>query len=626
MCGIAGFVSETNPSEIELKLMSDALIHRGPDEEGFYFHPPAGLAIRRLSIIDVSGGHQPISDEAERFWVVFNGEIYNYEKLRSHLLKLGHRFKTNSDTEVIAHLYEIKGPSFLEDLVGMFSIAIWDKEEKQLLLARDRLGKKPLYYHLGPNGLWFASELKALTKLKFIQKSIDPYALENYLSFMYVPAPQSIYLTIKKLLPGHFLIYNSHKNKVNVQRYWSIDYLPKKNLMLKEAVGEFHELFFDAVKIRMLSERPLGAFLSGGIDSSLVVAAMAQLSNHPVKTFSIGFDNPNYDETTFANMVAKKFSTLHTELTIKPTIRTLLPKLVFQYDEPYGDSSAIPTYYLCELTRKSVVVSLSGDGGDELFAGYRRYISMLVFSSMPAFLKKEFIHKTIASLVPKQKDLNTLLGRVSRFLRAISADALDTYASTIFAFDNLTKKKLLSADLQKEIDINNSFELIDAIFQDGQSLELLDRFLRLDTLTYLPNDLLVKVDIASMAHSLEVRCPFLDHRVVEFAAKLPTKYKATFFKSKVILKEFAKDLLPPDIISRKKMGFGVPLASWFRHELSNLLDEFLANSHLARDGYLNQTYISQLIYQHKTGFDHSKQLWTLLALELWYQTVYENSL
>jgi len=622
MCGIAGFVSDADLELSYLKLMANALIHRGPDEEGFYFEPPAGLAIRRLAIIDVAKGHQPISDEKNRYHIVFNGEIYNYVNLRKDLIRQGHTFLTNSDTETLVHLYEHYGTSCLQYLEGMFAFAIWDKSEHTLFLARDRLGKKPLFYYLDQSGLWFGSELKALKILSNVKKTLNLRSLSDYLSFMYIPAPATIFEEIKKVQPGHFLIYNHKDKTIKETQYWRPIFEPKTRITLPEATAQFRDLFTEAVEKRLLSERPLGAFLSGGIDSSLVVATMSRLTHQPVQTFSIGFENDRYDETRFGSLVAKHCQTNHTELIVKPNIRDLIEKLPLLYDEPYADSSAIPTFFLCQLTRQSVIVALSGDGGDELFGGYRRYLSMMATSKLPASLLNKTTSKVAALLLNKQPDLNTFSGRILRLARASLSDPIDNYGTIISAFSTEQKEKLLSKETIKNIPQIDSNNLLRHILGQEPTLKTPENYMRLDMLTYLPFDLLVKVDIASMAHSLEVRCPFLDHKLVDFVTKLPLSFKLTFFNSKILLKAFAKELLPSQIIKRKKMGFGVPLAHWFRFELREALTDYLLNSKIASDGYLNQDYITNLVKKHFAGTDFSKQIWTLLQLELWYRNTY----
>jgi asparagine synthase (glutamine-hydrolysing) len=624
MCGICGAVDYnriTDLCEDTLRRMNNALWHRGPDDEGIYFHryPTShiGLGHRRLKIIDLSSaGHQPMCNEDRSIWIVFNGEIYNYIELRKDLENKGHIFRSNTDTETAIHLYEEYGKECLKFLRGMFAFAIWDEKKGILLLGRDRVGKKPLLYSYNNGIFCFASEFLALLESGLIKNEINYGAIDYYLTFGYIPSPLSIYKDVFKLPPAHRLILEG--GKIYIERYWQLDYLPKLSISEDDAAGEILRLVSEATKIRLYSDVPLGAFLSGGIDSSTVVALMSKLSEKKAKTFSIGFEDKDYDELKFARNIAKRFNTEHNEFIVKPNALEILPLLVERYGEPYADSSCIPTYYVARETRKYVTVALNGDGGDELFAGYERYQAMLAAENIPAFAKT--LLGTLSGILPDSTNPKNKLRRIKRFFNGVSLPFQQRYLKWIGIFDGNLKNDLYSDDFLCLIADTDPLRFIDSFLDNSHKTSILDSLLRTDTMTYLPNDLLVKVDITSMANSLEARSPFLDHVLMEFVAKLPAGYKIKGFVKKYILKKAIKDLIPPENIHRKKMGFGVPVGEWFRGELRGFLqDTLLSQTSLGR-GYFKPTVIKDMIQLHiLRKADYTFQLWLLLMLELWHQ-------
>lgn len=629
MCGICGAVSYSKNNRIEegqIRKMCAALTHRGPDDEGVFMDAQGssvGLGHRRLSIIDLSSsGHQPMSNEDGSVWITFNGEIYNFQELRPRLEKAGHSFRSNSDTEAIVHLYEDYGADCVKHLRGMFAFAVWDKRRQALLLARDRIGKKPLLYCRQAEGFYFASEFTSLLAGGAVTKKINRDALNYYLSFGYIPAPLTIYENVYKLLPAHTLLLDS--NGITLSRYWQPDYSSKIKISEEEAAEGLLSVLKEAVKIRLYSEVPLGAFLSGGIDSSTVVGLMSGLSAK-IKTFSIGFEDRSYNELGFARNIAQRFSTQHNEFVVRPKALEVLPLLVERYGEPYADSSSIPTYYLCRETRKFVTVALNGDGGDELFAGYERYQAMLIsdiYQKAPGFAKG--ILRKLSAALPDSADQKNKLRRLKRFMEAIDLPLKDRYIRWVSIFDAGLKDKLYSPDFSAYLGDKDRLGLIASHLKGAKSAGLLDTLLKTDTFTYLPDDLLVKVDIASMANSLEARSPFLDHKVIEFAARLPEAYKMKRLAKKYILKKAVSGLIPRENTHRQKMGFGMPIGKWFRHELKDFLVDTLLSDTCLQRGYFNPQTVKALVEGHISAKnDFSFQLWCLLILELWHQRFYD---
>ena len=622
MCGIVGIVRNDH-SDVDQALvqrMCAAIRHRGPDDDGFYFMGPVGFGMRRLSIIDVKGGAQPIHNQDRTAWIVFNGEIYNYRQLRDQLEKLGHAFYTNSDTEAIVHAYDQYGADCPKHLRGMFAFAIWDERTQELFLARDRVGKKPILYAQVNGQFVFGSEFSALLQHPDISKDIDVEALNQYLSFMCVPAPLTAYQAIRKLEPGHSLRYR--KGEIKIERYWQPDFSQKLDISEQEAGERAIEILRDAVKVRLMSDVPLGAFLSGGIDSSAVVALMSQESSAPVKTFSIGFEEQDFSELHHARRVAEHVGAEHHEFIVRPDALEVLPILVEHYGEPYADSSAVPTYYVARETRKHVTVALNGDGGDESFAGYERYAAMRLaeqYHRIPAMLRDNVMRQAI-ELIPSSETQRSRVRDVKRFVEAASLPKAERYLRWVSVFDSQAKQDLYTENFKRETRGDSAAGIIDPWFARANGSGIVDAALLTDIMTYLPNDLLVKVDIATMANSLEARSPFLDHHVIEFAASLPEKYKLRGLTTKYLLKRVLKKLLPAENLGRRKMGFGVPIGHWFRGKLQPFLRETILSESALKRGLFKPEAVKKLVELH-TGSerDFSHQLWTLLMLELWFQ-------
>lgn len=633
MCGIVGIVDRSgHPVEEALIVrMRDQLIHRGPDESGMVCFPRQGegrrarmsaaLGSRRLSIIDVRHGHQPIANEDGTIWTVLNGEIYNFRELREGLKRAGHGFVTESDTEVIVHLYEEQGDSFVAALDGMFALALWDDRAERLILARDRFGKKPLLYAEIGQRFLFASEFQAMLRDPAVSREIDPAALDEYLTYLAIPAPLSIYRAIRKVPPAHLLVHD--RTGTRLRRYWSLAYQPKVSLSEPEAQERVRELLTAAVKKRLVSEVPLGAFLSGGVDSSIVVALMATLLGRGVKTFSIGFDEERYNELPHAQRVAEQFECEHHALMVTPRALEVLPKLVEHFGEPFADSSAIPAYYLAQLTRQHVTVALNGDGGDEAFAGYGRHLAnrlVETWRQAPVTIRRPLAWMSYA-LVPPAVASWGWPGRLRRFMEASSLSRADRYQWWAGVFNADLKTTLLGRDGEPSA----HHGLVDRLFGENEALDAVDAALAVDTAFYLPTDLLVKMDISSMANSLEVRSPFLDHHVMEFVASLPSHLKLRRLTSKHLLKRTFENVLPRDILHRRKSGFAVPIGRWFRSDLREMLCDHLLNSRLAQAGVIRQATATALVSGHLRGrFDGAHQLWTLLMLELWYRRFIEE--
>lgn len=624
ICGVYNFNSGNNVDSTLIQRMCEVIKHRGPDEEGTYINRNIGLGHRRLSIIDLAKGHQPLCNENKTIWIVFNGEIYNFQQLRNWLIEKGHIFQTNSDTETIIHLYEEKGDDFVTDLRGMFAIAIWDEKKKKIILARDRLGKKPLYYLADKDKLVFASEIKSIIEDKTFTRQIDYEALDDYFSFMCVPASKSIFKNIKKLLPGHILV--ATPEKLSIKEYWDLTFLPDEGKNEKYYSEHLLELLSSAVECRLMSEVPLGAFLSGGIDSSVVVALMATLLDHPVTTSSIGFKEEAFNELEFARLIVQRYNTNHYEQVVTPDTVEVINKLVWHFDEPFADSSAIPTYYVSKTAKEHVTVALSGDGGDEIFAGYtRRYfydrLENQIRNLLPEFIRKGIL-PPIANYYPKLDWLPQVLKilRVKTILTNITLSPEQAFFNSMSIFNKGQKDKLYSGDLKTKLSVYDSFSLFEYYFNKTKGWDPLSRVQYVDIKTYLPNDILVKVDRMSMAVSLEVRAPFLDHKLIEFVATIPSNLKLKGMLSKYILKKTISHLLPNEILTRKKMGFGVPIGIWFKNELKNMTQEILFNSKFSQRGYFNIEFVREMWNQHQRGISNfSSHLWALLMFELWHQ-------
>jgi asparagine synthase (glutamine-hydrolysing) len=621
MCGICGIIS-TDPSEHFdsriIQRMRDTLAHRGPDDKGAYLGPGIALGHRRLSIIDLRPeGRQPMANEDGRVQIVFNGEIYNFAEHRDWLIAKGHRFKSRTDTEVIIHLYEELGVDCLKRLRGMFAFAIWDERKRFLFLARDRLGKKPLFYHFDGKRLLFASEIKALLAYPSVTATADPQAIDYYLSLGYVPGPFSAFKGIQKLPPAHYLTFS--QGRLEIKRYWQVHYLPKLELSENAACAQIVERLTEAVKLRLISDVPLGAFLSGGIDSSAIVALMAKLSNAPVKTFSIGFNEPEYDETEHARSVAQQFGTEHHQFTVEPDAIDILETLVWHFDEPFADSSALPTYYLSKLTREHVTVALNGDAGDENFAGYPRYLVTLL--SQYLYSGSGPLRGVMSSTAAQGRKLFRDNSKMARCLRLIERTLKSgPRLGYLRLMTHRPGESMYSADFASSVDRDAAEKLIMAAYDRSDAKHIVDATLNVDLDLYLPYDLLVKVDIASMAVGLEARSPMVDHEFVEFVATLPARFKISGLTLKAIFKKALRGLLPERILTRRKMGFGVPLDHWFRGQLSELLRDTLLSQRSLERGYFRRRSVEQLVEAHISGrSNHQYQLWNLLMLELWHR-------
>lgn len=644
MCGIGGklYFDPRRPVEREvLERMNAVQAHRGPDDSGIYCQGPVGLAHRRLSIIDLGpAGHQPMANEDGTVWIVFNGEIYNFRALRPDLEQRGHRFRSGTDTEVILHLYEEHGAGCLQFLRGMFALAIWDGPRRQLFLARDRLGVKPLVYQQDAEAFRFASEAKAILQDPAVEARPDPSAISQYLTYGYVPSPGSAFRGMRKLPPGHYLVCRlpaggrASDGRVEIAlrppasgleaRYWRLRRDRKMARPEAEWCREILARLEEAVRLRLVSDVPLGAFLSGGIDSSAVVAMMSRASSGPIKTFSIGFDEPEYDELRYARLVAQRFGTEHHELVVRPDAAAILPKLAWHYDEPFGDSSAVPTYYVAQMTRQYVTVALNGDAGDENFGGYDRYVANLLAASFDGWpgsaAARRIIHHGLRWWQPAGQRTG-LLYRARRFLDGLAEVPERRYARWFCHFYGERKDELLAPEFHASLDGEDALDILLTAYRESDAPDFMDATLGVDAALYLPDDLLVKVDIASMAHSLEARSPFLDHEFMEFAATIPSDLKVRGRTKKYILKRALADLLPGEILHRPKMGFGVPIDHWLRHDLREMAHDTLLAPRCLGRGYFRPETVERLLDEHTRGrANWHYLLWTLLMLELWHRT------
>ena len=624
MCGIVG-IANTNSRAGEreiLEKMNAAIRHRGPDDDGFYLKENVALGMRRLAIIDLAHGKQPIHNADQTKWIVFNGEIYNYRELRADLERRGHEFYTDSDTEAIVHLYDEYGADCVQHLRGMFAFAIWDEIDKSLFIARDRVGKKPLLYSHQPNGdLIFGSEFQALLAHPDVSREINYAAIDDYLSYLCVPAPQTVFKQIRKLEPAHWMRWKD--GQIETKRYWLPDFSKKIKISQIEAEEETLRILRESTKLRMISEVPLGAFLSGGVDSSTVVALMAEESSQPVKTFSIGFEEQDFSELKYARQVAEYVGAEYHEFIVRPDVREILPTLVEHYGEPYADSSAIAAYCVARETRRHVTVALNGDGGDESFAGYERYFAMRLaekYRNIPGVLRKTLIEAIINFAPASEVKRGSRLRDAKRFVKAASLPTAERYFFWMSAIDRDLKENLYTSGFKNKIGRTNAAEILETWFAKSNGSGIVDATMFTDQQTYLPNDLLVKVDIASMANSLEARSPFLDHKVIEFAASLPETIKLRGAETKYLLKKVASRVVPRDVLYRKKMGFGVPLNHWFRGELKDFVRENLLSEKFARRDVVKAEAVENLVEKHLSGErDFTAQIWTLLMLELWFQ-------
>jgi asparagine synthase (glutamine-hydrolysing) len=619
MCGIAGFINKEKNAPIDeradlLDQMCRVITHRGPDEQGAVVTGRAALGMRRLSIIDLKSGQQPIYNEDGNLAIVFNGEIYNYQTLKKELEARGHRFKTNSDTETIVHAFEEFGADCVRHLRGMFAFAIWDKRDESLFVARDRVGKKPLFYALTERGNFvFGSEMKVLLTHGEISPEIDFAALDAYLTFGYVPEEFCIFKNVHKLLPGHFLTFK--RGEIKTQKYWDFDYKKVSDIKTEaEYVEVLRDKIRESVKIRLISEVPLGAFLSGGVDSSSIVGMMSQILETPVKTFSIGFNEDSFNELKFARLAAKHFNTEHHEFIVTPDLVETVDELVWHFDEPFADSSALPTFMVSKMARRFVTVVLSGDGGDELFAGYTRYVvdrQRSGMANLPKIVRKNL--RGLSEILPHG-------AKGKNYLYNVSLDAIDRYIDSISQYNAVRKKSLYAKDLQSKLNGNSGTLRYRNIAGSVSTGDAIDNLLYLDSKTYLPGDILTKVDRMSMAASLEARVPLLDQELIEMVTQIPANLKMKGFETKYIFKKAMEGIVPKEILYREKQGFGVPIEEWINNQLRSRIHETLLERRTTERGYFEKSYIQTLLDEHSNGRrDHSHALWILWMLELWHR-------
>ena len=629
MCGIYGIIDlddRARPKRELMRAMGRVLSHRGPDDEGEYYAENIALGMRRLSIIDVGGGHQPIANEDESVWVVCNGEIYNFKSLREDLETKGHIFRCNSDTEVIVHLYEEKGVDLFRHLRGMFALALWDKARDRLIIARDRLGKKPLYIRQEPGRLLFASEIKSILQDRDIPRRVRLEALEEYLALGYVPAPNTLFEGIHKVFPGHYLLIE--KGQVLNREYWDVDFDRQENNSEQEWVEIVREKLMESVRVRLVSDVPLGAFLSGGIDSSAIVAAMAQQTGQPVKTYSIGFEGKDsfYNELPYARVVADAFNTDHHEIIVRPEVSELLPKLIWFMDEPIADSAFITTYLVSKLAAESVKVILSGVGGDELFGGYRRYLSdrlMPYYNVLPPLVRKKWL-PAILGRIPQDRHSKweNYCRLADAFIRSADLPSAQRYTSYVTLFSREARNALLKVQseamtINRE---NGGAGTLSHYFDQCRHSDSLNQIIYVDLKTSLPDDLLLLTDKMSMAASIECRAPFVDHELVELTSRIPANLKVRGLSMKHLLKKAVAPWLPKEILQRKKRGFGAPMGAWLRHDLSNLVRDTLSEAQVKKRGLLDWRVIENTIIRHNAHrSDETDNLLALVNLELWCQ-------
>lgn len=605
--------------------MSDAIAHRGPDDAGLYCHGPIGLGHRRLAIIDLSpAGHQPMSNRTKRFWITFNGEIYNYQELRVQLEREGYAFQSHTDTEVILALYEKHGVGCLQYLRGMFAFALWDEQEKSLFLARDRLGKKPLKYALTEKGITFASELKSILQDPTVSKEVDETAIHHALSLQYVPGPQTGFLGIQKLPPAHYFFWKNGQWKI--ERYWNLDFSKKQNYSEKEWMELLRHELNESVKLRMISDVPVGVFLSGGVDSSIVTTLMAEQSTRPIKTFSIRFQEKTHDEAEYIHCLVQKLGTQHREWTLKPEVMHELPDLVKQFEEPYADPAALPTYLMAREVSKEVKVALNGDGGDENFAGYRTYQAYdwdkNHFQKWPLCLRKSLsrLVQATASLSRATHLSSTHLEKLSQFLSHPDYSSEERFLNYVCFFTEDQKSRLYTPEFAIRMKAHATRQFLAGVFQKALANEALDRALWVDIHTHLPDNLLVKVDLATMAYGLESRSPFLDHVFMEKTAEMPSSLKVKGGTKKSILKKAFESDIPHKILYRPKQGFDLPLEDWFKKELKTYTHDILLSRKALDRGFFTREGLERLLADHASGKGYyGRQIWALLTLELWHQ-------
>jgi asparagine synthase (glutamine-hydrolysing) len=621
MCGIFGQYAVDGVSRESLEQMARVLVHRGPDDVGFYAEGPIGIGTQRLSIIDLEGGHQPISNEDGTVWVAFNGEIYNYRFLRERLESRGHRFQTSTDTEAIVHLYEEEGFDCVQHLEGMFAFAIWDESHQRLFLARDRLGQKPVYYHYRPGLFLFASEIKAILETKALDPVLDPVAMHHYLSLRYVPVPGTMFAGIRKLPAAHTLTLEA--DRVRLHRYWEPRYAPKLKLTRTEAVAALDELLGDAVESHLVSDVPVGALLSGGLDSGLIVALMSVRSGARISTFSVGVTEEDWNELPYARAVARRYGTSHHEVTVRPDLLEILPRLIWHLDEP-SDPSAACKYYVAQAAAEHVKVALGGDGGDEMLGGYDRYVGnrlVRYYCVLPEVLRRQVARRLMA-WIPDSFTYKSLAQKLRWLDQMANASEEQRYAASVnfFRFDEQVKQRLYAPELAEQLRDLDSIDYIASVFKSAPVDDLVDRMLYTDVMTQLAEHGLMIVDRTSMAFSLEVRSAFLDRRVAEFCASLPSDLKIRQHRIRYLERRLARKYLPREVARRRKQGFGLPLGYWFKGSLGETTADLFRDSILAKDGYLSREGLLSILEEHRQqGVDHSHRLWMLLNLEMWYR-------
>jgi len=630
MCGIFGIISP-GPIRDHLEASTSTLSHRGPDDFGYFIGEGVGLGHRRLSIIDLKGGHQPMFSEDESLCIVFNGEIYNFPELHAHLISKGHHFLTRSDTETIIHAYEEWGEACVERLRGMFAFAIWDNKKRKLFLARDRFGIKPLFYSQRGERFYFASEMKAILVGGKIPRDIDEVALASYFTLSYIPAPMTIFNGIRKLLPGHTLTLQ--ENGVRIHKYWDIHYVPDRGRSEAYFSKKFVELFYESVKIHLISDVPLGAFLSGGIDSSAVVAAMSVATESPVNTFCMGFGGNAggyLDERRYARMVADRYATNHRECEVIPDPEGLLEKIVGGFDEPFADDSTIPSYFVCKIARENVTVAQSGLGGDEAFAGYERYLGFRlrnIYTKLPYFVREKLIHRFVDNL-PERSDGHYTINHMKRFVRSGSLDDGEAYFGYLSILNPGTYKSFFANSVR----FDRHFDSVKTLMLDyfntppcSSSADGLNRAFYCDIKTYLPEDILAVTDRMSMHHALEVRVPFLDHPLMEFCATIPPEMKMKWFQKKYLLKKAVADILPREVISHRKQGFVGPMTQWLKNDLRSYTVDTLSATNLKKHGFLNHNVVRNILEEHFSGKEiHDTLIWSILVFQKWYDLYIES--
>ena len=630
MCGICGIVNRnTPPLQATLQQMCQTMIHRGPDEDGYFIQAPVGLGMRRLSIIDLTSGSQPIFNETQDIAIIFNGEIYNYNTLRSELVGRGHRFVTEGDTETIVHAYEDDGIAAIARLNGMFALALWDGRHQRLILARDRAGQKPLYYaHLPDGSLIFGSELKVILASGALTPSVNLQALGHYLAMQYVPSPETILKGIHQLPAGHTLVWEA--GKLTIERYWQPSYLPKLNLSDAEWIQRTRATVTAAVERHMISDVPIGAFLSGGLDSSVVVAVMAQLASERVKTFSIGFDVAAYSETDHARRIAERYQTEHHEFIVSAQqVTDVLPQVVYYADQPLADTSLMATFLLAKLTREHVTLALTGDGGDEAFAGYTRYLldkALAVYRRLPSRVRLQWVDG-LAKQLPHNPEVPTDRSWIAGLQRLGQASSV-SYKASILAwgsfFTDGAVRQLVTPEVAAALG-RTAVDVMAEQYDNALADSHLDRTLSADFITYLADDLLVKADRMSMGNSLETRAPFLDNEVLALALHMPERMRIRGTTQKVALRRAFADVIPPENVQRIKRGFGMPVGAWLRGHMAGYAREVLLDPVTLGRGLLRPEGVQTLLNDHMSGkADHGQRLWALLTLELWFRGVYKG--